>query len=169
MIFLKKLNPNKDITKKYQSWMNDKIVHQFTEQGRKKHSVKDVKKFVIEKNKSKNEFLFGIFLRDEGKLNHIGNIKLGPINFIHKTAEISYFIGDKNLWGNNYATNAITQILTLAKTKKIKKIKACLHEMNHGSKKVLKKNGFKLEGTFLSEIIYKKKRYKRYWMGKILK
>lgn len=169
MIFLKKLNPNKDITKKYQSWMNDKIVHRFTEQGRKKHSIEDIKKFVTEKNKLKNEFLFGIFFRDKNKLNHIGNIKLGPINFIHKTAEISYFIGDKNLWGKNFATNAIKQILNLAKIKKIKKIKACLHEMNHGSKKVLKKNGFKLEGTFLSEIIYNKKRYKRYWMGKILK
>ena len=62
MIFLKKLNPNKDITKKYQSWMNDKMVHRFTEQGRKKHSIEDIKKFVTEKNKLKNEFLFGIFL-----------------------------------------------------------------------------------------------------------
>jgi len=41
--------------------------------------------------------------------------------------------------------------------------------MSHASKKVLKKNGFKLEGIFLSEIIYKKKRYKKEWFGKILK
>ena len=88
MINLKKLS-NKDITEKYLKWMNDKKVHQYTEQRHSKHSIKKIKKFVSEKNKSKNEFLFGIYLKNQ----HIGNIKLGPINNIHKYAFISYFIG----------------------------------------------------------------------------
>ena len=40
--------------------------------------------------------------------------------------------------------------------------------MNIGSKKVLMKNGFKIEGKFKSEIIYKGKRFNSYWFGKIL-
>ena len=47
----------------------------------KKHSLADIRKFVVEKNKSKNEFLFGIFIEKRNENLHIGNIKLGPINF----------------------------------------------------------------------------------------
>ena len=40
--------------------------------------------------------------------------------------------------------------------------------MNIGSRKVLIKNGFKIEGTLKSEIIYKGKRFKSYLFGKVL-
>ena len=36
-----------------------------------------------------------VFLFLNQKKTHIGNIKLGPINFDHLTSEISYFIGEK--------------------------------------------------------------------------
>ena len=62
-IILKRLNLNKDISKKYQNWMNSPEIQQYTEQKNTKHSLTDIKKFVKEKNKSKNEFLYGIFLK----------------------------------------------------------------------------------------------------------
>jgi hypothetical protein len=95
MLILKKLNPKKDITQKYVSWMNDKSVHPFSVQKFKKHNIKNVKKYVRDINKSKNIFLFGIFLKNKSSLNHIGNIKLGPIHKYYKSSFISYFIGDK--------------------------------------------------------------------------
>ena len=168
VIILKKLNLKKDISNKYQNWMNDFEVHKYTEQKYIKHSLADIRNFVREKNKSKNEFLYGIFLKKNNLNIHIGNIKLGPINFIHKYAEISYFIGEKELWGKGYATLAIKEIIKIAKKKGIKKLKAGLYEMNIGSKKVLMKNGFKIEGKFKSEIIYKGKRFNSYLLGKIL-
>ena len=168
MLFLKKLDPQKNIKKKYQKWMNDPEVHKYTEQRYKKYSLKDIKKFVKEKNKSKTEFLFGIFLKKNKILNHIGNIKLGPINFIHLTAEISYFLGEKDLWGKGYTTIAIKKIINIARKKKLKKLKAGFYETNKGSKKVLEKNGFILEGKFKSEMIHGKKRCSNYWYGKIL-
>jgi len=167
-IILRKLNLKKDISKKYQSWMNDLEVHRYTEQKYTKHSLNNIRKFVEEKNKSKNEFLYGIFLKKNNLNIHIGNIKLGPINFIHKTGEISYFIGEKDLWGKGYTTLAIKEIIKTAKKMGLKKLKAGLYEMNIGSKKVLEKNNFKLEGKMKSEIIYKGKRYDSYWFGKIL-
>ena len=121
MIILKKLDSDKDITKKYQKWMNDFEVHKYTEQKYQKHSIADIKNFVKEKNKSKNEFLFGIFLKKNGLNTHIGNIKLGPINYIHKNAEISYFIGEKEMWGKGYTTLAIKEIINVAKKKGYKK------------------------------------------------
>ena len=45
MLILKKLNINKDITKKYRKWMNDKKVHQFSIHKYRKHTLKDIKKY----------------------------------------------------------------------------------------------------------------------------
>ena len=167
-IILRKLNLKKDISKKYQNWMNDLEVHKYTEQKYTKHSLINIRKFVREKNKSKNEFLYGIFLKRNNLNIHIGNIKLGPINFIHRIAEVSYFIGEKELWGKGYTTLAIKEIIKIAKKMGLKKLKAGFYEMNIGSKKVLEKNNFKLEGKFKSEIVYKGKRYNLYCFGKIL-
>ena len=167
MIVLKKLNLKKDISKNYQKWMNDFYVHMYTEQRYKKHSLNDIKNFVKEKNNSKNEFLFGIFLKKKTDI-HIGNIKLGPINFRHKTAEISYFIGEKEMWGKGYATIAIKKIIRIAKLKGLKKVKAGLYYMNKGSAIVLKNNGFKEEGKLRSEFIFNKKRITQIIYGKII-
>tara|TARA_B100000886_G_C20347848_1_gene459504 strand:- start:74 stop:595 length:522 start_codon:yes stop_codon:yes gene_type:complete len=167
-LILKKLNIKKDISKKYLSWMNDPEVHKYTEQKYKKHSYLDIRNFVKKKNETKNEFLYGIFLNEKKLQKHIGNIKLGPVNTIHKTAQISYFIGEKKLWGKGLTTVAISEIIKVAKKKGIKKLKAGFVEMNKGSKKVLTRNGFKIEGKFKSEVIYKGRRVNTFWLGKIL-
>ena len=148
--------------------MNDYDVHKYTEQKYYKHSLANIRKFVREKNNSKNEFLYGIFLKYNNSKMHIGNIKIGPINFIHKNAELSYFIGEKELWGKGYTSLAIKEAIKIAKKMGIKKLKAGCYEKNIGSKKVLEKNKFKLEGKLESELVYKKKRIAQYLFGRIL-
>jgi [ribosomal protein S5]-alanine N-acetyltransferase len=165
MIYLKELT-KKHISNSYLNWMNDYEVQKFTEQKYKKHTRRDISKFVDLKKKSKNEFLYGIFLKN--KHEHIGNIKLGPINRIHKFADISYFIGNKNYWGKGYTTLAIASVIKIAKKKGVKKLQARYYQMNFGSKKVLEKNKFKLEATLKSQIVFKKKRYNSYWYGLVL-
>ena len=74
-----------DITDKYVDWMNDYEVVKFTEQRFHHHDKSKIKKFIIEKLLSENDFLFGIYFKNE----HIGNIKIGPINWRYKNSEIS--------------------------------------------------------------------------------
>ena len=62
----------------------------------------------------------------------------------------------------------MNEIIKIAKKKKIKKLKASAYEMNIGSKKVLIKNGFKVEGRLKSAVIFKKKRYASYIFGKVI-
>ena len=155
MIYLKELN-TQNVNKIYLKWMNDKKVQKFTEQRYKKHSIKDITSFVKEKKRSKNEILYGIFTKKE-KL-HIGNIKLGPTNFKHKTSEISYFIGNINFWNKGYASRAIKEIIVIAKKKSIKKLTAGFYKENIASKKILEKNNFKLEAIFKSQFKIKNRR-----------
>ena len=106
-------------------------------------------------------------MKNKNKKNsHVGNIKIGPINFIHKTSDISYFIGNEKYWGRNIATIAIKKILKIAKKKfKLKKITAGFYQDNLGSKRVLKKNGFLKEGELKNQLIYKNKRVSNFIYG----
>tara|TARA_B100000989_G_scaffold294003_1_gene272273 strand:- start:590 stop:1111 length:522 start_codon:yes stop_codon:yes gene_type:complete len=167
-IILIELKPGM-VSKNYISWMNTKEIMKFTEQRFSNHTERKVKKFVSLKKNSKDEFLFGIFLILEKNKIHIGNIKLGPINFIHKTAEISYFIGDKNYHNKGIGSLAIRDILIIAKKRfGLKKITAGVYSNNISSTKVLLKNKFKLEGTLKKQYQYKKTRVNGLIYGKYL-
>ena len=162
-----KLLEIKDYTPNYLVWMNNKEITLFTEQRHIKQTKKKILEFIKDKQKSKNEFLFGIFLNKKNKIVHVGNIKLGPINFIHKTSEISYFIGDKKYWGINITSIAIKKILKIEKKRfRLKKITAGFYQDNIGSKKVLTKNGFSKEGELKKQLIYKNKRVSNFIYGK---
>ena len=166
-IQLKELN-QKLVSDKYINWLNDYEITKLTEQKYFKHTKKSTIKFVNEMKKSKNEYLFGIFYVNKNK-THIGNIKLGPINNYHKFAEISYLIGDINFQNRGFATEAIKQILILAKKKhKLIKIVATLYSNNLASRKVLEKNKFKLEGIIKKKFFFNKKRLDQLVFGRLI-
>ena len=59
-------------------------------------------------------------------------------------------------------------IIKIARQKKVKKLKAGVVEVNYGSIKVVKKNGFKKEATLISEEQHGNKRYNSLIFGKVL-
>tara|TARA_Y100000996_G_scaffold393833_1_gene357665 strand:+ start:706 stop:957 length:252 start_codon:yes stop_codon:yes gene_type:complete len=67
-LFLKELNKNM-VTKEYVSWLNDHETMRYTEQRFLKHNFMTVKKYVSNVKKSKQEFLFGIFINHLKKKN----------------------------------------------------------------------------------------------------
>ena len=58
-VIFKKLNLKKDITTKYQNWMNDPKINEYTEQDHKKHSLNDIRKFVRDKTNLRKIFYMG--------------------------------------------------------------------------------------------------------------
>ena len=155
-IFLKKITL-KNCTKEYVMWLNDPTINNFLESRWQKVNLKKLKKFVIDINQSKNEFMTGIFLK---KTNvHIGNIKLGKIDSIHKTAELGLLIGKKQFFNKGYASEAIKLITNFAfKKMGLKYIYANVYIDNVASQKVILKNNFKKSGIFKKKAIFKKKR-----------
>ena len=96
-----------DITKKYISWLNQSEVMKLTEQNSNSHDQASTQEFVDTCFLNEGTFLFGIFF----KRDHIGNIKLGPINFTHQIADVSYVIGDRDFWGRGIATIVIKAVV----------------------------------------------------------
>ena len=115
-IILKKLTSN-NISKDYLNWLNDWDIIKYTEQKFKKTTIKDIKKYLNDINKSKNNFIYGINVVEKGKTKHIGNIKIGAIDFYHKRGDISYIIGNKNYWNKGIGSSAIAKAIIIAKKK----------------------------------------------------
>lgn len=131
-----------DVTKAYLGWLTDRTVTQFLEaRFSGPANLEELRGFVEKVNKSDDGLLFGIFLT-EGR-THIGNIKLGPINFIHGRADIGIIIGEKNYWGRGLATEAIILLSDYATAGLgLSRIYASCYESNVGSRRAFERAGF---------------------------
>lgn len=145
----------KDASNEYVKWLNSKEINQYLESRFIHHTKKNLIKFITHILKDKSTYFFVILRKDNGK--HIGNIKLGPINSIHKIGEIGIMIGNKDSWGQEYATEAISLLSNFAFQKlKLHKITAGAYENNMGSIKAFLKAGFIKEAIRKSHFMYKK-------------
>jgi len=140
-----------DVTQEYVDWLNDIEVNKFLESRHNIQDMHSVKNFVELSMNNKFDFLFGIFIRNQ--MRHIGNIRLHSIDTINLNGEIGLFIGDKNSWGNGYATKSIFLTSQFAFNQlKLKKLTAGCNENNIGSRKAFEKCGFTSEGFLRSHI-----------------
>jgi RimJ/RimL family protein N-acetyltransferase len=143
MLTLRELKSS-DVTQQYIDWLNDPEVNQYLESRLTHQDEVSIKVFVETCQQSKVIFLLGMFV--EGGINHIGNIKLGPVNMHHDCAEIGLMIGDKGYWGKGFASKAISMITQFGfKQLKLSKLSASCYKDNIGSKKAFEKSGYKVE------------------------
>ncbi len=139
-IFLKLLVPE-DVANLYLAWMQDQEVLRHTNTKAKAYTVEQLKDYVATKYASPNDFLLGIFLIDDNK--HIGNIKIGNVNLADKSGDIGIIIGDKSIWGQGYATEAIALATDYAFSNLgINKIIAGMTKENIGSYKAFRKTKY---------------------------
>lgn len=149
-IYLRRIKKT-DVGKKYLNWMNDKKITTYLESRFQKWSLKKLMQYVKDETQRKDYIFWVIILKEDNK--HIGNIKLGPINHIHKYADLGFIIGDKRFWGKGYASEAVNLVVNFAfNNLRLHKITAGVYQNNLASLKVFQKNNFIIEGI-------KKKQY----------
>ena len=135
-----------DVNKEYIEWLNDFEVTKDTSTGIFPLSYEDVVKYIKQILHNKNEVMFAIITKNERK--HIGNIKLGDINWIHRHAYLGILIGNKKYWGKGYGTEACELLLWYAFNRlNLHKLSVALNDDNIRAIKVYKKLGFQIEGT----------------------
>lgn len=141
-----------DCTENYVRWLNDTDVNKYLETRWTNQNLQTVQDFVRQALDSDNSVLFAITIKETGR--HIGNIKIGPVNWNHKYADISYFIGEKDCWGKGYAREAIALIVNYGFINLgLHKICAGYYDSNTGSQKALCRNGFVVEGVFKEQLV----------------
>jgi RimJ/RimL family protein N-acetyltransferase len=143
-IYLRGVVPD-DADSDYIKWMNDSNITQFLETGYFPSSASDLEDYISDI--ADNDDVLFLAIIDIQSEKHIGNIKLGPINWIHRRGDIGILVGEEDFWGQGIATEAIRLITSHAfNNLNLHKLTAGCYEENKGSKKAFEKVGFKEEG-----------------------
>ncbi|MBI4347015.1 MAG: GNAT family N-acetyltransferase [Elusimicrobia bacterium] len=134
-----------DVTPRYVAWLNDPDVNRYLEVRYANHTAAGVRKYVASMEKDGSSVFCAIVLKNGDR--HIGNIKIGPVNSVHKFADVSLVIGEKDCWGHGYATEAIRLITRYGFERLgLAKIEAGVYVPNQGSTKAFLKAGYRNEG-----------------------
>jgi ribosomal-protein-alanine N-acetyltransferase len=165
-IFLSTLQPG-DATPIYLSWLLDPTINAYLEtRFSPPKLVSDLATFIGDVNCSMHTLMLGIFLQENGR--HIGNIKLGPIDWNHKVGDVGFLVGDKEQWGKGYASKAITLLANYAFTQLgLAKLTAGCYAENEGSYRALLKAGFVEEGRRISQWVVAGYRQDGILMGRL--
>jgi [ribosomal protein S5]-alanine N-acetyltransferase len=152
-VYIRLLNTD-DISDSYVKWMNDPEVTQFTESRLQSHTHKSTFEFVDATNRSANNYLFGIFLIENDL--HIGNVKIGSINFIHRHADVGMIVGKKDNWTKGVGSDAFLLIEKIARDElNLKKLIGGIYADNIGSFKMTQKCGWREVGRYEKHVFYK--------------
>lgn len=156
-----------DVTEEYVNWLNNEEVNQYLESRFIIHTPGSVQAYVEKIVRDPDIFFFAMVRKDNNR--HIGNIKLGPMDWHHKIGDIGIIIGDRDSWGKGYATEAIAAVSNFAFSELgLHKLTAGAYENNVGSIKAFQKAGFWEEGRKKSHYFYQGKYIDSVLLAKII-
>ena len=148
---LRALEPS-DLNAIYLGWLNDPEVNRYLETRFLPQTQEALQGYWQAHRDDPASPWFAICLVGDGR--HIGNIKLGPIQWLHRRADLSLFIGDRSCWAQGYASEAIALVRDWGfRELDLRKLNAGIYAGNIGSRRAFEKCGFELEGTLRDEVV----------------
>lgn len=139
-------------SRSYYDWMNDTEVVKYLESRFFPQNVTNISSYVEEMCQNKDVFFWGIYENE----THVGNVKLGPINRIHRFSEIGIVIG-REWQGKGYGSESLKMASDFAlDVLGLHKVFGGILQGNTASIKAFEKAGFKEEARLCSQ----------YWNGK---
>lgn len=143
-----------DASENYVAWLNDPEVNQYLESRFIKQSLQSVRDYVERITRDANTLFLAIVSKSEER--HIGNVKLGPIDWNHRVGDIGIMIGDKAYWRKGFGGDAIRLLSEYAfSVLKLHKLTAGAYENNIGSIRAFLKAGYLVEGRLRDHYLYK--------------
>lgn len=153
-----------DLNERYLGWLNDPEVNQYLESGIFPYTSDELRKFYDGLTGSRDQVILAIAENGNGK--HIGNVKLGPINWIYRKATLGILIGEKEFWGRGIGTEVTSLMVEYGFFRlNLRRIELGVFAEHKAAIKTYEKVGFKLEGCF-REDLFRDGCYKdKLWMG----
>ena len=128
------------VNKDYKNWMNDKDITKYLIKSNY-ITIKQLKSFVDSIDNSENYFFRIIDIKSN---QHIGNVRVGPLNFKNKSSGFGIMIGNKKFHNKGYAKEATDLCVDfLFYFLRFKKIKFDCYIDNTPAMKVYENLGFK--------------------------
>lgn len=148
-VYLRALEPA-DLEGDYFQWLNDPEVTRFMESGLFPNSREKMERYLsLASNREENVILAII---DKKSDQHIGNVRLGPIHWIHRVSNFGIMIGNKKFWGKGYGAEATRLMAEYAFTRlNLNKINLGVVAEHQAAVEAYKRVGFKKEGLARSQ------------------
>jgi RimJ/RimL family protein N-acetyltransferase len=153
-----------DLGSQYLAWLNDPEVMKYMESGTFPTTMQDLEKFYQEVTGSRSQVILAIAEKKSGR--HIGNVKLGPIHWIHRNATLGILIGDKNFWNKGVGEETARLAVEYGFERlNLRRIDLGVFAEHESAVRCYEKVGFRVEGR-MREDLFQDGRYKdRLWMG----
>lgn len=153
-----------DLNERYLEWLNDPDVTRYMETGTFPTTALDLERFHDDVTGSRNQVLLAVADRKSGQ--HIGNVKLGPIHWIHRSATFGIMIGDKKFWGKGIGLEATQLMVEYGFDRlNLRRIDLGVFAEHHSAIHCYEKVGFKLEGRMRESLFQNGKYFDRLWMA----
>ena len=144
LVYLRPVAPA-DVRGGYGRWMNDPRINQFLESRFQKYTEADLEAYVARFQGDPDHVFLAVVARDTDL--HIGNVKLGPIDWNHRVTDMGLLIGEQAYWGQGIATEVIQLVTRYAFDElHLRKVTAGCYSTNRGAIRAFEKAGFAHEG-----------------------
>ena len=155
-VYLRPLE-REDLNARYLGWLNDPEVTRYMETGTFPTTARDLEKFYDEVTGSRNQVILAVADKKSGK--HIGNVKLGPIHWIHRCATLGIMIGDKEFWGRGAGLEATRLMVEYGFDRlNLRRIDLGVFADHDAAVRCYEKVGFKVEGR-MRESLFQNGKY----------
>jgi len=91
------------ITDEYLAWLNDAEVNRYSRRRHVTQGRADAERFIAALGD--NEVVLKLMLLQGQR--HVGNLQIGPIDWINRCGEIRILLGDRSVWGQGIGTEAV--------------------------------------------------------------
>lgn len=144
-IYLRRIEAG-DLEGNYFQWLNDQEVTRWMQNGIFPNSSQSMQEYYQKTATSRSEMVLAVVLIEGDR--HIGNIGLHNIHNIFHSTEIGILIGEKDVWGQGYGSEAISLLASHAfRRMNLNRVSAGAVVKNVGSIRAFEKAGFVQEGV----------------------
>lgn len=162
-LYLRPLEPS-DLDGPYLGWLNDPATTRFLETGRFPTTRTALEDALRTSGNRMDQFMLAIVDRRTDK--HVGNIKLGPINWVHRYGSLGILLGNPAYRGKGYGREAIELALQHAFTQLgLQKVTAGAYGDHAACLALFKGLGFSVEGCLRSHLYREGRYYDKIVMG----
>ena len=148
-VYLRRLE-REDLEGNYFQWLNDYEVTIDLSSGVFPNSREEMEQYFTRMQTSGKDIFFAIVEKETDR--HIGNLRIGDIDWIHRRASIGQLIGEKDCWGKGYGTESLRLAIKYCFQRlNLHKIVEAAASSATAAIRYMEKMGFVLEGTFRKE------------------
>lgn len=153
-----------DLNEKYLGWLNDPEATRYLETGIFPYTLGELEEFYKSVVGKTTQVMLAIL--DKEADMHIGNVKLGPIYWVHRKATFGILIGEKEFWGRGIGTEVTRLMVEYGFYRlNLNRIDLGVYAEHAAAVRAYERVGFRVEGRFRADMFHEGQYKDRLWMG----